>query len=319
MNTSTDEHLDLEELLAGAAGRPLSEQARDHLASCPDCRSERAAWSAATGGVRQLTAATELPPWRFPAAPGHRPRRRVLLTAAASVAVLAAVGGTTWGLTSGSTPAGTMAGLTAVTGCPGLAAVSGTLAQVDGTQLTVRDLDGATVTVATSGSTRVQAEQTGSLGDVTDGTRVIVHGTPGTNVLAAENILANTAKPPQPSRLRTKLPQPPTASPRPGTVVGTVSDVHAGGFTVTQQLAGFQVQVTTSAATVVNTLVASSTRQLQTGERVIAVGPSGPNGSLTALSVEQGTSLPMVQTVPSRSAAGSCDPTAVASALALGT
>jgi Domain of unknown function (DUF5666) len=316
MNTSTEPHLDLEEMLAEVAGAPLSGRARDHLASCPDCRSGAAGWGAASDGVQLLVAATELPPWQFPAgAAGHRPRRRALITAAAAAAVLAA-SGTTWGLTSGRTPV-VKAGLTAVTGCPGLAATSGLLQQINGTTLVVQAPDGHDVTVTTSSATAVRAEVTGSVSDIADGTQVLVHGTPQGNTLAAQSVIVNLGAllPQRPSP--GKRPAPPTANPGPGIAKGIVSDVHAGEFTVTQPL-GRRVQVTTSGTTTVDTMVASSVGHLTTGVHVIVVGHSEADGTLAASTVEQGATLPSVQMVPGKSATGTCDPSAVASALAFG-
>jgi hypothetical protein len=316
MTTSTEPHLDLEELLAGVAGEPLSEQARDHLASCRDCRSEIQRWGTTSDATRTLVAATELPPWQLPAeTTAYRPGRRALLTAAAAAAVLAAAGGTTWGLTSGgAVPA---AALTAVTGCPGLAATSGILEQIDGTRLVITTQDGQTVTVTTSGSTAVRTEEAGSLSDITDRTSVLVHGTPQPGALAAHNVLVNLAQLLPQSRPGGKRPVPPRTTPGPGIAKGTVSDAHAGGFTVTPPLGG-QVHVTTSAGTVVDTLAPSNVGQLRTGVHIIAVGQAGPDGTLAASTVDQGATLPQVETPPSRSAAGTCDPTGVASAMALG-
>jgi hypothetical protein len=210
-----------------------------------------------------------------------------------------------------------MAGLTAVTGCPGLAATSGTLEQIDGTQLVVQTWDGQTVTVTTSGSTTVRAEAAGSVSDITDGTSVIVHGTPQDTTLAAQNVLANLAQLlPHGGRRSGRIPPPHAVKQRPA-IAGTASEVHAGGFTVTQQ-GGPPVHVTTSAATVVDTLVAASFGQLRTGVRVIAVGQSAPDGDLAASTVEQGATLPQIKTPPSRSAAGTCAPSGVASAIAMG-
>jgi hypothetical protein len=316
MNTSTEPHLDLEELLAGVTGEPLSEHARDHLESCPDCRSEIKRWGTTSDATRMLVAATELPPWQLPAeTTAHRPGRRALLAAAAA-AVLAAAGGTTWGLTSGG--AAPPAALTAVTGCPGLVATSGTLEQIDGTQLVVRTQGGQPVTVTVNSATTVSIEVTGSLSDITGGTGVIVHGTPQGAMLAAQNVLANMPQLlPDQGRPSGKVPQPPKRQPGPGIAAGTVSDLHAGGFTVTR-VAGGQVHVITSAATVVDTLTPGRVEQLRTGVHLIAVGQAGPDGTLAASTVDQGATLPQIETPPSRSATGTCDPTEVASALAFG-
>jgi hypothetical protein len=76
--------------------------------------------------------------------------------------------------------------------------------------------------------------------------------------------------------------------------------------------------VTTSAATVVDTLTSGRVGQLRTGVHLIVVGQAGPDGTLAAASVDQGATLPWVEVPPSRSATGTCNPSAVASALALG-
>lgn len=145
----------------------------------------------------------------------------------------------------------------------------------------------------------------------------MVHGIPHDSTLTAQNIIADLGAllfvRPWPG----KRPAPPTANPGPGIATGLVSDVHAGGFTVDRPR-GPQVQVTTSPATVVDTMVASSAGHLTTGTPVIAVGHSQPDGALAASTVEQGTTLPQIESAPSRSAAGGCDPSSVASALALG-
>jgi uncharacterized protein DUF5666 len=321
MNTRTEPHLDVEQLLGG---EPLGAEDRDHLANCAGCRSELACWDKVSSGAQRLVAATELPPWQFPAArTSHRPSRRALITTAAAAAVLAA-GGTAWGVISSQPGAPAVkAGLTAVTGCPGLAATSGQLKQINGTTLVVQTRDGHDVTVTTGSATAVRAEVAGSVSDIADGTQALVHGTADGSTLAAQNVIVNLgavlpqaprAKGPAPRRLATA---PPTANPGPGIAKGVVSDVHAGAFTVTQPL-GRRVQVTTSAATVVDMMVSSSVGRLETGVQVIVVGHSEPDGTLAASTVEQGATLPQIQTPPSRSATGTCDPSTVASALAFG-
>ncbi len=315
MNTSTEPHLDVEQLLDG---EPLGAEDRDHLANCAGCRSELAQWEQVSSGAGRLFAATELPPWQFPAArTSHRPSRRALITAAAAAAVLAA-GGTTWGLAGRNAgPSAVKAGLTAVTGCPGLAATSGSLVQINGTTLVVQTGDGDNVTVTTSSATAVRAEVTGSVADIADGTQVLVHGTPQGSTLAAQSVIVNLGAllPQRPSP--GKRPAPPMANPGPGIAKGIVSDVRAGEFTVTQPL-GRRVQVTTSGTTTVDTMVASSVGHLTTGVHVIVVGHSEADGTLAASTVEQGATLPSVQMVPGKSATGTCDPSAVASALAFG-
>jgi anti-sigma factor RsiW len=49
-------HLDLTELIAGAAGRPAGDDARAHLTSCGECRAEASRWNIVADGVRSLAA-----------------------------------------------------------------------------------------------------------------------------------------------------------------------------------------------------------------------------------------------------------------------
>lgn len=50
-------HLDLEDLIAGAAGQPIGDQAREHLARCEHCQREADRWNLVADGVRDLAAA----------------------------------------------------------------------------------------------------------------------------------------------------------------------------------------------------------------------------------------------------------------------
>jgi hypothetical protein len=65
-------------------------------------------------------------------------------------------------------------------------------------------------------------------------------------------------------------------------------------------------------------MVTSSVGHLTTGVHVIVVGHSEADGTLAASTVERGATLPSVQMVPGKSATGTGDPSAVASALAFG-
>jgi hypothetical protein len=65
-----------------------------------------------------------------------------------------------------------------------------------------------------------------------------------------------------------------------------VTDAASSGFTVDEP-DGSRVQVTTSPATTVLTLVTSSIGQLEAGQLTSAVGTPGPNGTLAAAMVEQ--------------------------------
>src|ERR1700735_3421536 len=105
-------------------------------------------------------------------------RRHVPALAAGLAAGILVVGGTSYGLTAARGGSGSPAGpatagsaaLTAVNSCPGLAALSGTREQVNGTSVVIKALrTGQLVTVTTSASTQFSRQQTGTLSDITDG------------------------------------------------------------------------------------------------------------------------------------------------------
>ncbi len=79
-------HLDLGDLIAGAAGQPVGDRTREHLASCEHCQLEANRWNLVADGVRGLAAAA--PETAQPARPrrtGQRvlagPWRRAMLVA----------------------------------------------------------------------------------------------------------------------------------------------------------------------------------------------------------------------------------------------
>jgi hypothetical protein len=321
MSTSSP-HLDLAELLADANGEAVGDRVRAHLAACPECRAEAERWGAVAGGMRHLVAAAQAPPWlpgralagagEAPGLPARHRRlralawagskpRRVLVAAAAAVVLVA--GAVSLGLIGwlGGHGDGSMvaaAGLTAVNGCSGLDATSGTLEQVNGTSLVVKTPAGQRVTVTTSASTAVNREVTGSVRDITDGMHVIVHGTYAEGRIAARSVGIGVAP---------KLPIPGGGRPKPadrrfpapvwgqsGFAIGTVQNASDRGFTVVMA-GGIRAPVTTSGSTTVFTLASASLSELKTGEYIVAVGSAGPDGTLAAATVEEGTSLPHVQ------------------------
>ncbi len=321
MNVETP-HLSLEELLAEINGDSADERAWAHLTTCGPCRTEAERWGAVAAGVRQLVAATPSPsplpdeilagthPGRpsllrregLRALAGTRPRR-VLVAAAAAVVV--AAGGAAYGLTAGLTatngsaaPAG--AGLTAVNGCSALVATSGILEQLNGTSLVIKTSGGKPVTVTTSASTKLSREVTGSPSAITDGAQVIVHGTGANGSIVAKDVsIGVTLSLPKPPKLP-KLPWPRGPEPKvqkphprtPGIATGTVTDASAGHFTLVRSN-GTRIAVTTSSATVF-TMATASLSQFQPGEYAVAVGAAGPNGTLAATTVEQGSFLPQI-------------------------
>ena len=64
-------HLDLEDLVAEAAGQPVGDRAREHLASCEHCQLEANRWNLVADGVRGLAAAAPEPAASQPSQPGR--------------------------------------------------------------------------------------------------------------------------------------------------------------------------------------------------------------------------------------------------------
>lgn len=193
--------------------------------------------------------------------------------------------------------------LTAVSGCPGLAATSGTLERVTGSSLVLKTPGGEPVTVTTSTSIKISRQVTGTVSDITDGAQVIVHGTGSDGVIAAQRISIGPLPrvhgqlPPRHRRGRPRGGHPdgrPRSPARGGIANGTVTDASTGSFTVIMP-GGFHVPVTTSGSTTVYTLATATLGQLRTGEFVIAVGSAKADGALAAATVEQGADVPHIQ------------------------
>jgi len=322
-------HLDIEDLLMEANGVPLGEEAKAHLAACPACRSDADRWAIVASGVRQLVAATPAPApaswlpddsafghsvkhvnsdqhdWR-PTRTWRRPRRAylagaaaVLVIAAGSYGLAAGFGGPGTQPATSAGPRTVSAGVTAVSGCSALDATSGTLEQVNGTNLVIKTSDGQSVTVATSASTKTSREVIGSLDDIGDGTQVVVESTESNGTIVAQSVGVGMAS--IIAKLK-QLPIPPVLpvkvggtgiGPQLGLVSGTVADAGAGGFTVVEPN-GARVPVTTTTLTTVTLLTAANVSNLKTGEFTVAVGTSGTSGTLGAESVEQEAISPKV-------------------------
>jgi hypothetical protein len=321
-------HLELEELLAEVS----SEAARVHLAACPECQAERERWESVAGGVRQLVAATALPPWQpgqallgpaerrlSPNAPrpplaGAQTKRRQVVAAAAAAVVLA-VAGVSYGLAGGSGSDGKggpaiAAGLTAVSGCSGLVAGLGTVQQVNGASLVLKTPGGQPVTVAIAASTAVSREVTGSASDIADGARIFLRGIYAKGKVTAHSVsIGVTAKLPASAfgQLR-------PARERPWVSAGTVQDAARGSFTLVAP-SGTRLPVTVPDTTAVVNLVRSDSSQLQAGDYVVAVGRAGKDGALAASTVEEGTSLPHDRSRGISSLSGTgCAPSTIATA-----
>src|SRR5271156_2688170 len=154
-------HLDLGDLIAEAAGRPVGDRARKHLAACEHCQLEANRWNLVAEGVRGRAAAapeTAQPARPRRARPRAGPRRRAMLVAgaaAAALVLLVGVGAVTGHVDVRLAGPGTKTALTAVIGCTQLEQADGTLEQVNGSSLVIRTASGQPVTVTTTATTFV--------------------------------------------------------------------------------------------------------------------------------------------------------------------
>jgi len=198
-----------------------------------------------------------------------------------------------------------------------MAATSGTLEQLSGSDVVIKTSDGKSVTITTSPSTNIGREARGSLDDISNGTKVFVTGTESNGTVAAATVGVGAVGNLKP------LPLPFAKSPggpKVGLLIGgTAADTNTGGFTVVES-DGTNVPVTTSSSTDVITLTNTYVSQLQVGEFTVAVGTAGRGGTLEAARVEQDaipTSSPpqSKQTPPDGQGVGyasGCSPSTVA-------
>ena len=270
-------HLDLGDLVAGAAGQPIGDQAREHLAGCEDCQREANRWNLVADGVRGLAAAA--PETAQPARPrrtGRRvpagPWRRAMLvagSAAAALVLLVGVGEVTGVVHVSFGNNGTEPVLTAVTGCSQLEQADGTLEQVNGNSLVIKTASGQPVTVTTTATTFVSMSGA-LLGDITDGASVMVRGSRSDGTIKAAIVTVG-----QPF----SAVNPPRFVP----VQGTVADPGTAGFTLVTS-SGTRIPVTTSGSTLV-VMPHASLGQLQPGATIFALGHARPDGTLSARAV----------------------------------
>jgi len=270
-------HLDLGDLIAGAAGQPIGDRAREHLAGCEHCQREANRWNLVADGVRDLTTAAPDP--AQPARPertGRRvpagPWRRALLVAgsvAAALVLLIGLGEVTGFVHVHLSGPGSKTALTAVTGCSQIEQVDGTLEQVNGNSLVVRTASGQPVSVTTTATTFMSMSGA-LLSDITDGASVMVRGSGSDGTIKAAIVTVG---------------QPFSAVNPPGfvPVQGTVADASTAGFTLVTS-SGTRIPVTTSGDTLVIVPHASPAR-LQAGATIFAVGDAGPDGTLSARAV----------------------------------
>jgi hypothetical protein len=270
-------HLDLGDLIAGAAGQPVGDRVREHLAGCEHCQREANRWNLVADGVRGLAAAT--PETAQPARPrrtGRRvlagPWRRAMLvagSAAAALVLLVGVGAVTGYVHVHLSGPGTETVLTAVTGCSQLEQADGTLEQVTGSSLVIKTASGEPVTVTTTATTFVSMSGA-LLSDITDGASVMVRGSRSDGTIQAAIVTVG---------------QPFSAVNPPGfvPVQGTVADASTTGFTLVTS-SGTRIPVTTSGGTLV-VIPHASPGQLHAGATIFALGHAGPDGTLSARAV----------------------------------
>ena len=285
-------HLDLEDLIAGAAGQPVGDRAREHLAGCERCRREVNRWNLVADGVRGLAPAQPEAARPGAAQPGaaqpgatrparaRRTRRRVPAgpwrramvvagSAAAGLVLLTGIGEVAGFVHVHVSVPGTRTVLTAVTGCTELQQAEGTLERVDGTSLVIKTASGQPVTVTTTAATFVSMSGA-LLSDITDGAPVVVRGYFSGGSIAA--VIVTVGQPFSAVNPAGFVP-----------VTGTVSDAGTAGFTLVTS-GGTRVPVTTSGGTLV-VVPHASPGQLRAGESIFAVGHAGPDGTLSAQAV----------------------------------
>jgi hypothetical protein len=310
MNADTTDtrypHLDLGELIAGVAGQPVDDRAREHLAGCAQCQLEAKRWNLVADGVRGLTAAAPepvRPAWPRPTRQrGLAPVRRVLLvagSAAAALVVLLGVGSLIGVVHVHLSGPGTGPVLTAVTGCTQLEQAEGTLERVNGDNLVIQTASGRSVTVTTTPSTFVS--MSGPLrSDITDGASVMVRGNTAEGTIQAAIITVG---------------QPFSAVNPPGFVPaqGTVSNASTAGFTLVTPT-GTRVVVSTSSDTLV-VVPHASPDQLKTGSTIYALGSVGLDGSLSARAVAAVTQLQAGGHLSEHVSVKDCSPSSIVEAL----
>ena len=302
-----DPHLDLGDLIAGAAGQPTGDRASAHLAGCERCRLEAARWNLVADGVRGLAAAA--PGTAQPARPrraGRRvlagPWRRAMLvagSAAAALVLLVGIGEATGFVHVRLSGPGTQTALAAVVGCDQIQQADGTLERVNGSSLVIQTASGQPVTVTTTATTFVSMSGP-LLSDVTDGASVMVRGYSSGGTIAAAIITVGE----------------PFSAVNPSGFVpvqGTVSGASAAGFTLVTST-GTRVPVTTSSDTLV-VVPHASPGQLQVGASIVAVGHAGPDGTLAAQAVAGVSQLRSGPHVRASVKVKDCSPSSIQEAL----
>jgi hypothetical protein len=170
---------------------------------------------------------------------------------------------------------------------------AGTIASIDGSTITLTTQAGTTKVIA-SANTTVSVSVSGALGDIKTGDHVVVMGAASGATVAAERI-ADTGTSatagfggPGPGG-RPGPGGPPAGGPRAGGgfVSGTVASIDATSLTITAT-DGTTTTVTTTSSTQVTTETAGTLSDLATGDQVTVTGPTGSDGTVTAMSIRKG-------------------------------
>jgi hypothetical protein len=302
-------HLNLGDLIAGAAGQPVGDRAREHLAGCKNCQREAMRWNVVADGIRGLAdAAEEAAPEGAQPAPPTSAQRRVLagpwrramlLVGSAAAALVLFIGvGELAGVVHvhlSLQRSGTV--LAAVTGCSQLELANGTLEHVNGSSLVIKTASGQPVIVTTTANTFVSMSGA-LLRDITDGASVMVRGASSNGTINAAIVTVG---------------QPFSAVNPAGfvPVQGTVADASSVGFTLVTS-SGTRIPVTTSGDTLV-VIPHASPGQLHVGVTILAVGHAGPDGTMLARAVAAVSQLPSGVHVGVR--VKDCSPSSVETAL----
>lgn len=322
-DTTRSPHLELDELIAEANGQPAGSAAREHLASCAQCRLEADRWGVVADGVRSLADAADLGAESElgPADAAERERglaatagQEIPSAAAASAALpahAAAVGEphrgrpwtwrrTRWAAGSAAAALLLLVGVSEATGMLHVSVGAGSGGSVT-----------TTTTFATvSGCTQLQ-QADGTLEQV-NGDDLVVQTTGGQTVTVATSATTFMSESgfagPAGSLAReiTDGAQVEVRGPRADGAIdavivtvgqpfkkvnvprfvpvdGTVADAGASGFTLVTS-SGTRIQVTTSASTLV-VVPHARPGQLRAGAAIFAIGSARSNGTMSARAV----------------------------------
>ncbi len=175
----------------------------------------------------------------------------------------------------------------------------GTIAGIDGSNLTVEEQSGTTTKVVTSSSTSITKSVSGTVDDIKVGDTVRVAGTGSSSRIAATRVTddgkmsadaANQGRPGGPplggAFNGRQAPGGPGGGAGGGMTRGVVQSVGDGTFTITG-IDGSAVNVTTSSSTQVSVVKTATLADLRVGDTVMVRGPAA-NGTITATSIRAG-------------------------------